>query len=54
MCNDARGALLVRDVFGVTEFRRWTPASYEPLRAIAAEAHAGGLLDTTRIAEEDA
>jgi phosphonate transport system substrate-binding protein len=49
VCNDVKGGLLVREVFGVHEFRRWTPASYEPLRAIASDAMTGGLLDASNI-----
>jgi phosphonate transport system substrate-binding protein len=49
ICHDVNGGLLVRDLFGVHEFRRWTPASYEALRLITADALAEGLLDTKKI-----
>ncbi len=49
MCHDVNGGLLVRELFGVHEFKRWTPASYEALRGIASDAMTGGLLDATNI-----
>ncbi|HEY2515139.1 MAG TPA: PhnD/SsuA/transferrin family substrate-binding protein [Polyangiaceae bacterium] len=49
ICHDVNGGLLVRDLFGVHEFRRWTPASYEALRGVASDALAEGLLDTKKI-----
>jgi phosphate/phosphite/phosphonate ABC transporter binding protein len=52
ICHDVEGSMLVRDIFGVHEFRPWTAAidaRYEPLRSLAADAHASGLLDTKRI-----
>jgi hypothetical protein len=33
----------------VQEFRRWTPASYEALRAITADALTAGILDPAKI-----
>lgn len=49
ICHDVNGGLLVRELFGVHEFRRWSPASYEALRGIASDALAEGLLDTKKI-----
>ncbi len=49
ICHDVDGGLLVRDLFGVHEFRRWTPASYEALRKITADALNEGILDAKRI-----
>ena len=49
ICHDVDGGLLVRDLFGVHEFRRWTPASYEALRKITADALTEGILDATKI-----
>jgi phosphate/phosphite/phosphonate ABC transporter binding protein len=49
ICNDVNGGLLVRELFGVHEFRRWTPTSYEALRGITSDALTGGLLDATNI-----
>ncbi|HZW76250.1 MAG TPA: PhnD/SsuA/transferrin family substrate-binding protein [Caldimonas sp.] len=45
MSFDEIGAPLVRDVFGVDEFRPWEPADYEALRVAMADAAARGLLD---------
>jgi eukaryotic-like serine/threonine-protein kinase len=42
---DKKGNPLVRAIFGVDEFRRWTPASYELLSAAVADATAEGLLE---------
>jgi len=43
--NVLQGKELVRDVFGVDEFRKWTPSSYEGLRVAVTQAAARGLLD---------
>jgi phosphonate transport system substrate-binding protein len=49
ICHDVNGGMLVRDLFGVHEFRRWTPASYEALRAITADALTEGILDPAKV-----
>ncbi len=49
ICHDVEGGLLVRDLFGVHEFRRWSPASYEALRRVTADALAQGILDPKKI-----
>ena len=49
ICHDVDGGMLVRSLFGVQEFRRWTPASYEALRAITADALTAGILDPAKI-----
>jgi phosphonate transport system substrate-binding protein len=50
ICHDVDGGLLVRELFGVHEFRRWSSASYEALRTTTATALADGLLETEKIA----
>jgi phosphonate transport system substrate-binding protein len=53
ICHDVEGGLLVRELFGVHEFRRWAPkvsGSYEPLRGLVASALESGLLDAAAIA----
>ena len=42
---DKKGNVLVRDIFGVDEFRRWIPASYELLSRAVGDATAEGLLE---------
>ncbi len=43
--NVIQGKALVRDVFGVDEFRKWTPTNYEGLRLAVSQAAQRGLLD---------
>ena len=43
--RDKGNRLLLRDVFGVDEFRRWAPGGYDELRAAAMAASAQGLLE---------
>jgi phosphate/phosphite/phosphonate ABC transporter binding protein len=52
MCNDVTGQMLVRDLFGVHEFQRWKPESYEALGRATAQAEEDGLLDIDRIAAD--
>ncbi len=42
---DKKGNVLVRDIFGVDEFRRWIPASYELLSRAVGDATGEGLLE---------
>jgi phosphonate transport system substrate-binding protein len=44
---------LVRSIFGVDEFVRWVPASYEPLRRAMSEAASRGLLDAVETRSGD-
>jgi phosphonate transport system substrate-binding protein len=47
------GKTLVRDVFGVDEFRKWTPTSYEALRVAVSQAAQRGLLDVVAYDSEE-
>ena len=45
MSSDASAATLLRDLFGVDEFRPWEGGDYEPLRRAMSDAASRGLLD---------
>ena len=50
ICHDVNGGLLVRDLFGVHEFRRWTAGELgDALRKITTDAVAEGILDAKKI-----
>ncbi len=50
LCHDVEASMLVRHLFGVHEFRRWTPEGYPALRASVTRATNEGLLDDSAIA----
>jgi ABC-type phosphate/phosphonate transport system substrate-binding protein len=43
--RDKKNELLIRDVFGVDEFRRFSDAGYDVLRRATNEASASGILE---------
>ena len=49
VCHDVEGSMLVRDAFGVHEFRRWRDEGYDAFRNLVDTAAASGLLDHDRI-----